>query len=459
MLAVPLTSAIAHEVWMGVYMQGVKIGYSNYKVSEGGSLASAASSSSSLSVIDTSMLGAGLRMEIATSAEYDEDGKPLILNFVTESAGRTNTVVARFGETTIEVEASFDGRTSTKTLDIPTDAPITDDATNMLLQSELPEPGTRWEVYSFDSNALVLHKVGIVFVGETTIELGDAEMEVLEVRIEDPRATTTLYLDSEGEMVLGRGPMGMELRIEPREVAMNIGGGSGQVDLALSSSIRPNRPIQNYRSIARLDLRVEGVDLSQAPSDEHQTITKDGDAWIVRVHPAAADASASERISVTGAQKPEWTQAESRVPSDTEKFKSLASDIIGAETNTVAAADMLREYVFSTVKANAGIGVMRDADEILESREGVCRDHAVLLATLTRAAGIPTRFATGLTYGQGLFFYHMWVEVWDGSNWVAMDSTISASQVPAVHIKTRSGKLEETMYSFLIDGARITLID
>lgn len=459
LFAVSMTACFAQEVWMGIYMQGVKIGYTSYSVADGGTQPGASYTSSSMSVLDTSMLGAGLRMDISSSAEYTEEGSPLILTTTTESAGRTNIVVARFDDTQIHIEASFDGRKTTKTLPLPTDAPITDDPTNLTQGDEIPEPGTRYEMYTFDSNALVLLKVAVVFIGETTIEVNGQELEVFEVRIEDPRASTTMYIDAEGEMILGKGPMGMEMRAEPKEVAMDLTGNTTTVDLAQSSSIRPDRPIENYRSISSLKLQIEGVDLSHAPSDEHQTVVKEGDVWIVTIHPAAVEFGAAKPISVVGPSHREWTLAESRIPSDSEKFMSLAASIVGDETNTLIAADLLRDYVNGTVRANAGIGLMRDADEILESAEGVCRDHAVLLATLTRAANIPTRFVTGLTYGMGAFYYHMWVEVYTGEKWVAMDSTIPQAQVPAVHIKMRSGKLEDTMYSFLIDGARIKVID
>ena len=54
------------------------------------------------------------------------------------------------------------------------------------------------------------------------------------------------------------------------------------------------------------------------------------------------------------------------------------------------------------------------AVEVADTREGDCTEHAVLLAALCRARGIPARTAIGLVYvphDQG-FGYHMWTEVY-----------------------------------------------
>lgn len=62
---------------------------------------------------------------------------------------------------------------------------------------------------------------------------------------------------------------------------------------------------------------------------------------------------------------------------------------------------------------------------------GDCTEHALVLASLGRAAGIPTRIAMGLAYNNDrflgrrfVFVPHMWVQAWTGQHWQSFDSAL-----------------------------------
>ncbi len=71
------------------------------------------------------------------------------------------------------------------------------------------------------------------------------------------------------------------------------------------------------------------------------------------------------------------------------------------------------------------------ASETLHSREGDCTEHALLLAALARASGIPARVATGLVYtdqnaGQrDVFIPHAWVQAWVDGQWRGYDAALN----------------------------------
>jgi hypothetical protein len=68
--------------------------------------------------------------------------------------------------------------------------------------------------------------------------------------------------------------------------------------------------------------------------------------------------------------------------------------------------------------------------ETLRAREGDCTEHAVLLAALGRARGIPTRVVNGLAYAsafagrQQVFVPHAWVQAWIGDRWASFDAAL-----------------------------------
>ena len=66
----------------------------------------------------------------------------------------------------------------------------------------------------------------------------------------------------------------------------------------------------------------------------------------------------------------------------------------------------------------------------LSKKKGNCQTHAKLYTALARAAGIPTRFVSGLVSQDGTgFLYHSWAESLVEGHWVGVDPTFN--QVPA----------------------------
>ena len=77
-------------------------------------------------------------------------------------------------------------------------------------------------------------------------------------------------------------------------------------------------------------------------------------------------------------------------------------------------------------------------------REGDCTEHAVFLAALARARGIPARVAIGLVYVGRLqaFGYHMWTEVYVDKRWIPVDATLNAGGIGAGHLKIAQSNLQ-----------------
>ncbi len=82
---------------------------------------------------------------------------------------------------------------------------------------------------------------------------------------------------------------------------------------------------------------------------------------------------------------------------------------------------MFNDTVYRMLKKR-NTATFSSAVETLKSGFGDCGEHAVLLAALLRAAGIPARVVMGLVYmksGRG-YYYHAWVSAYTGQ-WVFAD--------------------------------------
>lgn len=366
-------------------------------------------------------------------------------------------VVASFSRREVQAEMTTNGSTQRKAIPIPENKILSDDPSTELLlglsnlQNEKVSTIFAPDIMSL-VDVVVRRKAPAPFQ-----PLRGAKVTATEIEIADPRATTRLFLSAKGDLIQAVGPFGMALIPEPESVARVIDGGS--VDLADVSALRPDKPLREGARQTILD--ISGTDLSRIPTGCQQVVEQSGPqnapTWRLTVGPMVGG-NQTTLIADAAKQKLDWIQPDDRVPSTDPEMIRRAREIVGSETRVIPAAHRLRRWVHRQMGVAAGIGVMRDAKEILQSREGVCRDHAILLGTLTKAAGIPTRFVNGIIYFDGVFLYHAWVEVWDGERWIGMDSTRPADRLTSLHIKTSQGTVAQAMTGFLLEGARIRVI-
>ncbi|MBS1724232.1 MAG: transglutaminase family protein [Armatimonadetes bacterium] len=427
---------------MLVRLKGEKIGHMSYSSRPEGD----GKLSFSTSVMDGKMLGFTLQIKIETKTWTDAKGDPKRIEFVTESGGKTQTVVATFEAKSIQATSTMDGRTTKATIPIPEGAAITDDPLTPFVEGKAPGP-----IYVFDPNTLALVRCEPQVKGKEKLQTSAGEVEATVIDLRDPRAPMTVYLSGKGDILKATGPFGMEIVPCTKEEAL---AASGDADIATASSITPDRPIKDSYRIKNLKLKFSGVDPARLPSDDHQTVEKVEGGFILTIHPVQPDGLQPSETPTD----PRWSQADLRVPSDKKRFIELAKSITQGKAAMLDRAEAIRNFVLGKIRANAGIGVLRDADDVLDTGEGVCRDHAVLMATLLRADGIPTRLVSGLVYGMGAFYYHAWVEIWTGQKWLGLDSTRPSKGLDATHIKIAQGTVGEAFTSFLLDGAKVTVV-
>lgn len=443
--------SFAASEWMGIYLQGQKIGYS-YSESMPAELdGKSVTLSRSRMEIGTQMLGASMKIQIDTSTWSGSKGEPLKSEFRMESAGRTMVSNALyFPDRIVASMITGDGETN-KTIPVPKGRTIVLDATEFATNS-MPASGTKLLLYSPETLELV--EVTIKHKGAEKITFKGTEVTASVVEIEDPRASSTLYMSSKGDLLKMTGPMGIEMIPETEEEARKFTG-TAQVDLASASRIPVDGSFDRTKAVR---FQVTGADLSKLPSGGSQIVGKKSDGWVINLKPAVAKTSAKTISAAARGVEAKWLSEEPRVPSNDPEFKSLSQEILGKEREFWTSVKLIRDYVHERMGVNAGIGVMRDAKEILKSQEGVCRDHAILTGTILRSAGIATRFANGLVYFQGDFYYHAWVEVWDGEAWYGVDSTRPGLIIDTGYIKTSQGTVGQALQGFLLDGAKIKVI-
>jgi hypothetical protein len=139
------------------------------------------------------------------------------------------------------------------------------------------------------------------------------------------------------------------------------------------------------------------------------------------------------------APKPEYSAASHFLDSKDEKIRELAAKAVGTESDPWRKAQRIERWVHENMRGGADIG-FATASQVARDLRGDCRQHAMLMAALCRAAGIPARTALGLVYSidplKGpSFVFHMWTEVWVRGQWLALDAVMGRGSVGPAHLK------------------------
>ena len=449
----------ADTTYLGLYMKGNKIGYSSYQSMATVVGTEAVTRSDSKTVLDAGLLGSEMSVSLTSTSWISKSGRPIRMTFDTESGGRSNKVEAIFGPASVTLDIVNGGIKTRRTLPLPTGGKVVDDPLSLVLSGEM-HVGTTRTVYVLDPSTASFMKNSVLFLGPTKIAVGGKPVSARLIRMADPTSTTDVYIDKKGDVLRVNAAMGMVMLPLSRELALSRPGKYRQsTDLAISTSIRADKAIQDPEDLSCLKLKLLSDSIREIPSDQFQSVSRVGKAWIVDIHPPRLAKHPAGTIAVAALSKPEWLKPSLNIPSDSLRFKELATKIIGSKRDVQSASFAIQLYVYQNMRFNSGIGVLRDATEVLDTKEGVCRDFAILTLTLLRSAGIPARLASGLVNSDGAFYYHAWTEAWDGTRWIGVDSVTDRAQISASHVKLGEGNVD-TAFSFaFLEKAKIEVLD
>ncbi len=173
---------------------------------------------------------------------------------------------------------------------------------------------------------------------------------------------------------------------------------------------------------------------------DYQTAEPAGaDALTVRVKPPAMVGEATKDVDS------EYLSANDYMHVQDQKIVDTARRVVGSATGAEAVRK-LRNWVATRVAAGGEVAFGTDL-EALNSGRGDCTERAVLLASLCRAAGIPSKLVYGFAYSHGIFIGHCWNEVRLNGQWVPADAALmladSDTAVDAGHLKMAETSLKD----------------
>jgi transglutaminase-like putative cysteine protease len=155
------------------------------------------------------------------------------------------------------------------------------------------------------------------------------------------------------------------------------------------------------------------------------------------------DKQGTRPLASPSAELADALAASSMIQSDAPEIVALAKKVVGAETNAWKAACKLETWVLHNITKKDMSLAFASALEVCRDREGDCTEHAVLLAALCRAAGIPARVLLGAEFIGGVWGGHAWNDVWIDGTWYPLDATNGYGFVDPLHLPMTHATLKE----------------
>jgi hypothetical protein len=369
-------------------------------------------------------------------------GRPLRNESVMSRPGHLTKTVSDYRDSEVETIVEMDGVKTHGITKIPADALFDD--TGKVIAAHLKQPGQTFSYSGFDDESFRFNRVELKATGISTFDNNGKQVTglVTESRIEG--SANVFYTDSLGEVLREEFGGGLVLMPEPKEVALREPNTKlNLIDLVDEMSLKTDKPVENCLRLKRFYVEFIGGDLSSLPSDGYQTLKKDGDDWLVDIHPQMIDHVADESLKDAQSGQLQWTQPSPYMPSNDAQLMALAAKLTRRSKNVLQAGLSIMHFVSRTIKPEISAHAEQDAVTILECKKGKCTDYAILTTTLLRAAGIPSRIVSGFLASGNALFYHAWSEMWDGHEWLGIDAALGQDQLAACHVELASGNTEQ----------------
>lgn len=426
----PAADIAERDEWFGVYRAGRKIGHAHRVVArhDGGY------TFAEDSVIALAMLG--VPQTLTSNLRADTDGAYALRAFDYTLVTPATTFRATGTSDDRMLRARYGARGHESDLALPLSEPIALPSTlRPRVLADHPTAGARYRLPVFSPLTARSEPMTLVVEGRERLVTPTGPVDTLRIAEEHQSVRTHAWLDDDGNVVREEGLLGFTLEREPRERALGGVDRDAPIDLVAVSGIPLDGTIADPRHAGRLTLRVRGTGSAEIPDDPPRQRFADGLLRITReALPDAVPAASAGSHDADLAAAP-------FIEADDPAIRAQARAIAGDATDPRAVARRLVAWVHDTVEKAPSVTVP-SAREVLDSRRGDCNEHAVLLAALARAAGIPARVIAGTVYANDGFYYHAWNELWVGA-WVTADAVFDQFPADATHVKLIAGGLEK----------------
>ncbi len=420
------------ESWMNVFQGGRKIGFAHtvFQGMEGGyNLAETVS-------LRINTLGMAQDLDLRTEAGLERDFSLRSIRFEMISGRFRFAAKGTVDGDVLHLALSIGGQERTAEVPLP-DVPFILAGIMDAIPSEGMGPGDIRTYSIFNPAALSMDVAEIEHLGEETIQVSGATHSTIKIAVRFSGMEQFAWIDETGDVLRETGVLGIRMDKTSRADALFGLPVESSDDLTRVVAVPSNHTIENPATLQRLVVRITGVDIDPAKvGGGRQSLS--GDMLTIQKEPLddppAGDDAGDGDLERFLAPSP-------FIQSDHPKIRQQAAAIAGNATGPLEKARRLIDWTHDAIEKRPVLS-MPDAISTLDNRMGDCNEHAMLLAALARAAGVPARVASGLFYQDGRFYYHAWNLLYVGK-WVSADAAFGQFPADVTHIRFALGEQGE----------------
>ena len=440
------------DTWMNIFQNERKIGFSHtrfYSDTTGYRLTEAVQ-------MRINTMGMIQDISLNTKSRLNADFTLQEIDFKISSGRFRFSVRGTVDGNTLQLTTESAG--SSRRLDIPVKSKtyLFNSITDAVAATDL-KPGDKYVFNIFDPASMGQAAVIVEVIGQELIDIRGFNQPATKVSLNFKGVSQLAWLGKEGDIIREKGLLGITLIKTDRKGALDGLAIESSQDLTKIASVASNIPLENVEALKVLKVKIQGIPSKNMQLQGGRQTFK---GQVLTVEKEVLSNLASElRTDKLAALEKIFLRPGPFIQSDDQKIRDLAREILKDEPDAppLTRAKKLLDWVHTHIEKRPVLS-LPDALSTLENRVGDCNEHAVLLAALARAAGIPTRIEAGMVYLKGRFYYHAWNLMYLGK-WITADSLFGQLPADVSHLRFATGSPEQQLDLMGIIGKiRLTVI-
>ena len=417
-----------NETWMAIYYEEDKIGFAHSRIireSDGYIVVEHA-------VMNLRAIGAVHRISSDMIGHLNQDASLRSFVFTLDSGMVRFEARGKVEGQSLILNTGFGGERTESKVKLQEKPTLSLGLWPYLLQQGIAV-GDRYRLSLFDPSIMAQKPVDVGVMDQETIVLDGTKWEAYKVKTTFAGIETHAWIGPNGERLKEEGLMGFRMVRTTEDKARLEIASAPELDITEAVSIPSDTMLAEPTDLVYLRIRLEGIDPEGLDLDSGRQRLRGSELEIALPSEWTGDPHKTIRLE-------RHLRASPLIQSDHPAIRTLASEIIGQVDEGEAKARRILEWVHDSIDKRATVSVP-NALGTLEARAGDCNEHAVLLAALARAAGIPTKVSVGLVYTRGRFYYHAWNELFIG-RWITADALMGQMPADVTHVKFVEGDLD-----------------
>ena len=307
----------------------------------------------------------------------------------------------------------------------------------------------------FDPLTLSHRPFQVTVLSEEPLTVMGREEKTRKVSLDFMGTRQFAWIGEDGDIVKEEGFLGIRLVKASREEALTGLSGTMSEDLTEIAAIPSNVNIEGANGLHALRVRIDGVEgLDLFINGGRQSLK--GRILTIRKESMEHLPDRSYRFPRSADGK-NYLESTPFIQTHDRVIRAQVREIVLPGDTDPVKAEKLVSWVYRNIRKRPVLS-LPSAVETLKNLMGDCNEHAVLLAALARAAGIPADVEAGIVYQNGRFYYHAWNVLYLG-RWITADATLGQMPADVTHIRFVRGTERQGDIIGLIGKIRLKILE